>query len=436
MDPWIIGAIGFAAMITLVMLGVPIFAALGIIGIAGLTLTLGFGRAIEFIGSMPYTRISSYILAALPLFYLMGEIAAAAGMGKDAYFSANKLTTGMRGGLAMATTLGSGISAAAMGSSLANTAMFTKIALPEMDKHGYDRAFSSGCVAASGTFAGMIPPSLGLIIYCLLTDESIGRVLIAGIIPGAITILFYMASIYVRCKWLNKKLAPEAEESVSFKERIFSLRHIWAIAALFGLVMGGIYFGIFPPSAGGAVGASGAFIIALARRKLNWKNFKTLTLDTVRGCAAILFILIGGMLFARFLVLSGFVERMVDVVTTLGVTPLIFVVIVVIVYTILGALMDPLPMRVITVPFFYPMIIALGMSGIWFGIIVQKMVEIGMITPPIGLNLFVLTAADEKLNLTDVIRGIWPFLMMDYIVLALLVAFPSIALFLPNLMIG
>jgi C4-dicarboxylate transporter DctM subunit len=435
MFPLLVGGVSFLVMVLLAISGVPIFVALGLVGVVGLIFVTGFDATLGIIGTLPFAVLASYGLAVVPLFYLMGEIAAEAGIARDAYQAAYKLLGGLRGGLAMSTTLGSGFSAACMGSSVANAALFTKVAFPEMLRFKYDRSLSLGCIASSGTFAIMIPPSIALVVYGIITEESVGRLLMAGILPGILTLVVYLTGIWIRCR-LNPKLAPIAPIKYTMAEKIKGTFGLWGIAALFVLVLGGIYAGFFTPSAGGAVGAFGAFILALSKRRLTKVAINRIALDSMMGITSIIVIIIGGFLLARHLVLSGFVEALVHFTTTqAGLPPIVIIGFIAVMYILLGCVMDGVSMMVCTMPFVYPVVTSLGFDGIWFGIIFIKLIEIALITPPIGANLYIVAAAAGKdTNVIDVIRGVLPFLLLDCIVLVLLILFPAISLYLPSRM--
>jgi tripartite ATP-independent transporter DctM subunit len=437
MSPLLIGTIGFIVMVVLALLEVPIFVSLGLVGVVGLILTAGFDTAMGIVSSLPFAVLANYGIAVIPLFFLMGQVAGEAGIVRDAYEAVYKITGRVRGGLAMATTVGSAFSAATMGSSVANAALFTRVALPEMLKFNYDKSFSLGCIASAGTFAIMIPPSIMFVIYGVITEESIGRLLIAGIFPGILTAIVYLMSIWIRCKW-NPKLAPAPPAKYTAGEQFRSVFRLWSILLLFGLVFGGIYFGFFTPSAGAAVGASGAFLLALARRKLTRVSVGKVCFETMRGIGPLTAILIGGFFLGRFLVLSGFVEVIVRFVSVdLAIPPLAVIGLIAVMYLILGALMDELSMTLVTIPFVYPLVKALGYDGIWFGVVYTKLCQIGLIFPPIAMNLFVVaSAAGKGTTVTDVIKGIFPFILLEIIVLTILILFPSISLYLPSKMYG
>ena len=437
MSPLLIGTIGFIVMVILALFEIPIFVSLGLVGVVGLILTSGFNTTMGIVAHLPFAVLANYGIAVIPLFFLMGQIAGEAGIVKDAFGAVYRLTGGLRGGLAMATTVGSAFSAATMGSSVANAALFTRVALPEMLKFKYDKSFSLGCIASAGTFAIMIPPSIMFVIYGVITEESIGRLLIAGIFPGILTAIAYLISIWIRCKW-NPKLAPAPPIKYTAGEKFRSVFRLWSIMLLFLLVFGGMYSGLFNPSAGAAIGASGAFLLALGRKKLTKASVGKVCFETMQGIGPLTAIIIGGFFLGRFLVLSGFVEVIVHFVTVdLVIPPLAVIGLIAVMYLILGALMDELSMTLCTVPFVYPLVKALGYDGIWFGVIYTKLCQIGMIFPPIAINLFVVaSAAGKDTNVMDVIKGIFPFILIEIIVLAVLILFPDISLYLPSKMYG
>lgn len=433
MDPLITGSLGFLMMIILILSRVPIALALGGVGICGLIVTFGYGKTLGIIATLPFTSMASYSLALLPLFFMMGDFVRESGIASDAYEVAHKWVGGLPGALAMTTTVACGFSAAALGSSVANAAMFTRIALPEMDKAGYDKGLSLGCIAAAGTFATMIPPSLTFVIYGVIVEQSVGKLLMAGILPGILSVIAYCISIYIRCRWLNPSLAPAPHRGTGWKEKFRALYKLWTILILFTLVMGGMYAGFFTPSSGGAIGAFGALIILLTRRRLRLEEIVKIGLLTARGMGAVMMVIIGGLFFARFLVLCGWIERMVHITTTLPLPPIGIMAMIGVFYLVLGCLMDPLPMILCTVPFIYPIVIELGFDPIWFGVILVKLTEIGCITPPVGVNLFVVAgSADKKPDMGVMIRGVTPFILVELVVLTILYIFPIISLYIPN----
>ena len=434
-DPLVIGFVSLALMIGMAVIGVPIAIAAGLMGICGLIYDIGFSGAFGIIGTLPFAVLANFGISLIPLFFLMGDFAAQAGIAKDAFDSAYKLFGRIRGGLAMATTMGSALSAATMGSSLANAALFTRIALPPMLHYKYDRSLALGCIAAAGTFAIMIPPSITFVLYGIVTQQSIGALLLAGIVPGIINAVVYLVYILIRCN-INPKLAPIPTVTFSRRQKMKGLVNLWAIFFLFFLVMGGIYAGYFTPSAGGAVGAFGAFILALVKRRVSWKVFRRVSVETVQGTTAIMLILVGAFLLGRHLVLCGFTEALVELCTGGGmIPPWLVMILFCAMYILLGCVMETVSMLVTTMPFVYPVVTALGYDGIWFGVIFVKLAELGMLTPPLGANLFVVSAtAGEHTSVVDVVKGVVPFLLLDIPVLAMLIAFPIISTYLPSKM--
>jgi len=435
MESVLVGVAGFTVMVVLALVGVPIFVAMGLVGVVGMILTAGINTTLGIVASLPFAVLASYGISVVPLFFLMGQVAGEAGIVRDAYDAVYKITGKLPGGLAMATTVGCAFSAATMGSSVANAALFTRVALPEMLKVNYDRSFSLGCIASAGTFAVMIPPSIPFVLYGIVTEESIGKLLIAGILPGILTAIAYLISIWLRCKY-NMKLAPAPEVTYTAREKFLSVFKLWSIVLLFSLVFGGIWAGYFSATSGGAVGAAGACVLALARRKITRDSMGRVVYDTMTAMSSLSVIVVGGFFLGRFLVLSGFAETIVHFVTVeLKIQPLAVIGLLALMYVILGALMDEVSMTLVTLPFVYPLVIKLGYDGIWFGVVFVKLCQIGMIFPPIAMNLFVVaSAAGKDTNVMDVIKGIFPFIAIEIAVLVILILFPIISLYLPSKM--
>lgn len=434
MDPIVLGLVSIVVLLGLIMLGVPIAYCLSLLGILGLSVIIGPERAIGNIASASYAMCAQYAWAICPLFVAVGSLANMAGITTEAYTAARLWLGRLPGGLAMATCTASGAFAACSGSTIANAAIFTPIALPEMLKHGYNKKLSVGCIAASGTFAAMIPPSMTMVIYGMITGEPIGKLLIAGIVPGALTLFVYLVGIYLRAL-KNPEIAPISDIRANWPEKFKSLRGTWGILVIFFVIMGGIYTGWFAPSAAGAVGVFATFLIVVVRRKLNWTGIKTVSLDIVVVAGTILLIIIGGTLFGRFWVMSGFVMNVSQVILGLSVPPIFIILVIMAMFIILGCFLDPPSMMIITLPILYPIVTGLGYSGIWFGILMIKATEIAVITPPLGFNAYVVkAAAGDQVELEDVFAGIFPFLILEFIVTGILIAFPQIALWLPNTM--
>lgn len=325
--------------------------------------------------------------------------------------------------------------AAVSGSSLATAATMGKVALPEMKRYGYDKGLAAGAVAAGGTIGILIPPSVILVIYAILTEESIGKLLLAGFIPGVLEAVFYFITIYIICK-RNPQAGP-AGPATSFRKKVVALKGVWMILVLFVVVMGGIYFGWFSPTYAAGIGAFGAFIFLLARRRLTWQVLKDSLFDTGKTTAMIFLIMMGAMIFGYFLAQSRLPFEMAGYIVGLGIHPNLVLALILVFYLLLGCVMDSLAMILITVPVFFPVITALGFDPIWFGIIIVRVCEIGLITPPVGLNVYIIKGiAGEDTSMFTIFRGIAPFLIADLCHVGLLVAVPQLALFLPETMFG
>jgi tripartite ATP-independent transporter DctM subunit len=361
-------------------------------------------------------------------------LATQAGLTTDLYRAAYNWLGKISGGLAMATTLASAAFGAACGSTIVNAAVFTKMAMPEMTKFGYDKRLSAGCIAASGTLASLIPPSILMIIYAVITEQSVARLLVAGLLPGLLSAAVYMLGIYFVAK-ARPDLAPIPDVTITRREKWESLKGVWGISFLFILVIGGIYMGFFVPTYAGAVGAFGAFMIVAAKRKLNGKLLVDTFKDAGITTSTIFIIVIGGIIFARFLTYTGLVGDISEWMIALELSPIAYLIGFAILYLILGMLIDPIAIMVMTLPVMFPIMTSVGYDPIWLGVIAIKLAEISLITPPVGLNVYVVRSASPvPLRLEQVFAGVTPFLIMDVFTLALLIAFPSIVLFLPGLM--
>ncbi|WP_417426781.1 TRAP transporter large permease [Hoeflea sp.] len=428
------GFIAIGCLIALAAFGVPIAFSIGIVGGVGLYLTGGSVFLFATIQSLPYSISSEYSFAVIPMFVLMGAIAGYSGIISELYGAVNRWTEGVRGGLLMATTLASAGFAAVSGSTIVNAAMFTRIALPEMIKRGYHRGVSAGAIAAAGTFAALIPPSLTFVVFGIMTEQSIGKLFMAGILPGVLTAGCYLLAIPVigriRPKWFPRETARS-----TLREKIVGLRGIWPMLVLVFIVLGGIYSGITPPTAAGAIGAVGALGISLARRKLTGGDLWLSMRQTAELTSVLFVLIIAGVFFSRFLVLSGFVTDLTNLVTNSGLSAGGFIVVMVLMYLVLGMFIDPLSMLVMTVPFIFPVVQAYGLNPIWFGVILCKMIEIGVVTPPVGLNLFAVVSASEgKVKIGELYLGVMPFILIEMVVLTVLILFPEISTYLPDLM--
>lgn len=430
-DPAVAATLAIGSLFALLALGVPVAIALGGTGFVGLTLIGGWSLAFSQIQTVPFSITANYDFAVVPTFIFMGSLAMAGGMARELYDAADKWLGHYKGGQFLTTIVGSTSFAAASGSTLANATVFTRIALPEMVRLGYSKGVACACIAAAGTLAAMIPPSVAMVVYGIVTEQSIGKLMIAGIVPGIISALAYCLLVIAMVRF-RPQLAPRRNKPATWIEAIVSLRGTWAIGLLFLLVMGGIYAGYFSPSAAGAAGAFGALLILLLRRRISLKSLNEAIMSSARTSAMLFIIIIGGMIFSRMLVMSGVVGGAVEMVRGWNLSPVMLVVSLSALYIILGCFIDALSMLLVTLPFVFPLIQAAHIDPIWFGILVVQFLEIGAITPPVGLNLFaVVSAADGVVATEDVVRGIAPFVLLNFILLGLFIAFPALVEWLP-----
>lgn len=432
MSPLEIGVLGIGVLFLLLFMGLPVGISMGVVGFVGFAFISGLEPALGVIRIVPYSTFSSYSLSVIPLFVLMGNLAFHSGLSSDLYHTARAWLGRLRGGLAMSTVASCAAFAAVSGSSVATAATMGKIALPEMKKYGYSDQLATGTLAAGGTIGILIPPSVILIIYGVLTENSIGKLFLAGFIPGVLEALFYILTISILC-FFNPKLGPAAPPT-SLREKLASLKGSWGVIALFAIVIGGIYFGVFSPIEAAGIGAFGTFLFGLARRKLGWRQFKESLVDSTVTAAMIFLIMLGATIFGYFLAVSGVPQALADAMVNLPVNRYVILLIVVVVYIILGCVMDSMAMILITVPIFYPLMVQLGFDPIWFGIIIVRVCEIGLITPPVGMNLYVIKGVRPEVPMGALFRGVVPFIAADCVHVLLLVSVPALSLFLPSLM--
>lgn len=434
MDPLLSGLLIIAAMLVVAMAGVPIGLSMSAVAFAGLWIIGGLDAALGTFRTLPYAVSSQYTFAVVPMFVLMGAFAAQAGITGELYTAAYRFFSRMRGNLFYATILASAGFAAVSGSTVVSSAVFTRMALPEMIRFRFKRGVGGGCIAAAGTFAALIPPSISMVIYGMITNESIGALLMAGIIPGILTAVVYLIGIRILLIFYPD-WAPPATERFTWAQKLDSLRGIWALVLLVGLVMGGIYTGIMPPSAAGAVGAAGALAICTMRGRLKGQDFWESLKQSASITAVLFLIIVGGLLFSRLLLYTGFVTSITGLVEDTQLTAPVFLIALVLMYLLLGMFIDTVSMMVMTIPFVYPIVLAMGFDPIWFGVIMIKLVEIAAITPPVGLNLYaVLSASRGELKTNELFVGITPFLCFEFVTLGILLAFPQVALWLPQTM--
>ena len=432
MNPYLLAILILCLLFVLLAGGMPIGFAMGLSAFVGTLLLIDAGAALALLGQTAYETALSYDLSVIPMFVLMGFIAGEAGLNESLYRACNAWLGHHRGGLALATIGGCGAFAAICGSSLATAATMAQIALPEMRRYKYADELATGAVAAGGTIGILIPPSVIMVIYGLLTETSISALFFAGIIPGVLTVAGFMAAISVVTR-LNPTLGPPALR-VPMRQRFLALRSVWGTAALFLVVIGGLYVGIFSPTEAASIGAVGAFILGLINRKSPRQLLATTLIDTVKTTAMIFTVLIGAILFNNFLVLASVPTLVSDWIGGLPLGKTAILIVIIGMYFVLGCLLDSLAMILLTIPIVFPIVKALGYDPVWFGIIMVMVVELGLITPPIGMNVFVIKGITKDIPLETIFRGVTPFIIAQIILIAVLIVFPSIALWLPSTM--
>lgn len=425
-------AIAFVVVFLLALARIPLALAMGFTGFAGLALMRGMNPAIASTNQVIFETGFHYVLSVVPLFVLMGNFVSRAGMAKELFRAANAFVGHKKGGLAMATVIASGGFGAICGSALATAATMTRVAHPEMTRHGYKESLSTGAIASGGTLGILIPPSTVMVIYGIITETDIGKLFIAGILPGIVAIAcLCMAVVYVT--WRDPLAGPPAERA-TWSERIQALKGVWGVLVLFTLVIGGIYGGFFTATEGAGVGAMGAFLFALLRGTLSWKDLFEILVESTRTTAMLFAILIGAMIFSSFVNFTTMPGDLKDFVIQFSPHPIMVVAMMMVIYLALGLIMEELSMVLLTIPVFFPVITSLGFDPVWFGILIVTIVEIGMISPPVGMSLFVVSSLLPQVKLSTIFKGVWPFVMADVVRLCILMAFPAITLILPSLM--
>ena len=424
--------LAFVALFVLLFFGVPLAFALGMVGVVAFALASDMNAAGAMAAQITWDTLSSYSLSVLPLFVLMGNLVNHSGLSRELYNASNAFVGHRRGGLAIATILASGGFAAVSGSSIATAATISTVALPAMRRYGYSPALSAGSVAAGGTLGILIPPSIIMVIYGSLTETSIGHLFIAGIIPGLLAVLLYIAAIAI-VTTINPLAAP-ASPRMPWPERLKALRQVWLVLLLFLVVIGGIYLGVFTPTEAAGIGASGAFFIALLRCTMSFSELARILFDSARTSSLLMAVLVGALMFTNFINVSGASTLIVNALVSVDMSPLLVITLILLFYLVLGCVFDALSMILLTVPIFFPLVIGLGYDPVWLGIIIVVVVELGLITPPIGVNLFVIQTVDRDIPISAIYRGVLPFIFVDILRLAILVLFPALILFLPRQM--
>ena len=424
--------LGFSAVFLLALLRVPLAVSMSLVGIAGLGLLRGWPAAYASTSQVIFETGFQYVLSVIPLFVLMGNFVARAGMARELFSAANAFVGHKRGGLAMASVIASGGFGAICGSSIATAATMTRVAFPEMRTHGYKDSLAAGAIGAGGTLGIMIPPSTIMVIYGIITETDIGKLFVAGILPGIVAITcLCMAVVFIT--WRDPSAGPPAERT-SWAQRWAAIRGVWGVVVLFALVIGGIYGGVFTATEGAGVGAAGAFMFALARGALTPRVLTDILVESARTTAMLFTILIAAMIFSSFVNFTSMPGDLRDFILQFSPNPIMVVIMMMGIYIVLGLAMEELSMVLLTIPVFFPVITALGFDPVWFGILIVTIVEIGMISPPVGMNLFVINSLLPDVKLSTIFRGVWPFVMADVVRLGILIAFPAISLWLPSLM--
>ena len=420
--------LAFAAMLLLAFARVPIAFAMGLVGFVGFALKVSAPAALAMVGAVAYETGLSYALSIVPLFVLMGNLVTRAGLSEELYSASHAFLGHRRGGLAMATIVACGGFSAICGSSVATAATMAKVAVPPMRRFGYSDALATGSVAAGGTLGILIPPSVVLVIYGILTQQNIGKLFIAGILPGGVAVLCYLGAIAITVR-LDPSAGPPGDY-VAWPERLRALRRVWGVLALFVLVLGGIYGGVFTPTEAAAIGAAGAFVFAMVRRGWSTSFLRDVLIESAATTGMLFTILIGALVFANFVNMTSMPGELIAFTERFASTPVFVIVAICVIYVLLGCVLESMSMILLTVPMFYPVVQHLGFDLIWFGIIVVVVTEISLITPPVGLNVFVLRSVLPEVPTGEVFRGVLPFVASDVVRLAILIAFPGISLYL------
>jgi C4-dicarboxylate transporter DctM subunit len=430
MDRDLVALLGFVGMFALMAVRVPIGIAMGIAGVGGFALLSGTTPALNLLANVPLSVLTDYNLSVIPMFILMGAFASHSGMSTELFKAGRAWLGHRRGGLALASIAACGGFSAINGSSVATAATMTQVALPEMRRAGYHPGFAAGLIAAGGTLGIMIPPSVIMVLYGIMTETDITKLFAAGIIPGLMAIGFYSVVVAIVAR-LRPHAMPSGER-MGWGERFASLRPLWAVVVLFVFVLGGIYGGLFTVQEAAGVGAIGTLAIGMLRRRLGWKQIKAALIGALRVSSAIMMIVVGAYLFGYFLTITQFTQNAVEFLVHLPVGPYGVLALIMVGYLILGAVMDELAMILLTVPIVFPAMMQLGFDPVWFGVIVVMAVTFGMICPPVGMNVFVINSIARDVPLGSIYKGTMPFIAVDVVRLLILCAFPALSLWLPG----
>jgi len=423
---------GFVVLFALMLLRVPVGMAMGLVGVTGFGYIVGGAPALKIVGHTSMRTVTDWNFAVVPLFLLMGSFATTSGMSRELFRAANGFLGHFRGGLGIATIAACGGFAAICGSSVATAATFSRVAYPEMRRYGYPQSFATGVIAAGGTLGIMIPPSTVFAVYGLITEQDVGKLFIAGILPGLLAVTMYVATINLIA--LSRPGYLPAGPRTPWRERIEGMRDVWATLLLFVFVIGGIYGGVFTATEAAGMGAGGAFLIGILRGRLSLADIRRSLLETTRTTAAVFTVLIGAILFGYFLTVTQTPQKLTEFLTGLGLGRYQVLALIMVMYLGLGCLMDALAMIILTVPVVFPVIVALGFDPIWFGVLIVMTVELGLIHPPVGMNIFVIKSVIEDAKISTIFYGVLPFIITDILRLIILIVFPVIATYLPSKM--
>jgi tripartite ATP-independent transporter DctM subunit len=424
--------LGFVAIFALALLRMPLAFSMGLVGVIGIGLTRGWMPALASTAQVVQETGFAYTLSVIPLFILMGNFVARAGLAHELFHAAYTFIGHRKGGLAHATIAACAGFGAICGSSIATAATMSKVAYPSMKKLGYSDALSTGVIASGGTLGIMIPPSTIMVIYGIVTETHIGKLFAAGVLPGILTALLLMLAV-VLMTMRNPEHAP-AGEKFTWKQRLEALRGIWGVLLLVIVVLGGIYGGIFTATEGAGMGAAGAFFFAWGRKALTWDSLISILVESARTTAMLFTLLIAATVFANFVNFTTMPNDLKQWITHLGLSPVMVVGAMMVIYIILGTVMEELTMVLLTIPLFFPIVMQLGFDPVWFGVLIVMVIQIGLISPPVGMNLFVLNTLLPKVGLGTIFRGCWPFVAMQVVTLSILLFFPEISLYLPSMM--
>jgi len=429
-----VAIIGFLSLFALMLLRVPVGMAMGLVGVSGFGYLVGGAPALKLVGQTSMRTVTDYTFGVIPMFLLMGTFVSNSGMSRELFKTANGFVGHLRGGLGFATVAACGGFAAICGSSVATAATFSAVAYPEMRRFGYPQSFATGVIAAGGTLGAMLPPSTVLAVYGIITEQDIGKLFIAGIVPGILAISMYFITI-MAIGYVQPHFLPSGQR-VSWRESAAGLKNIWAPTLLFIFVIGGLY-GLpflprFTPAEAGGVGATGAFLIGLLTGRLDKERILASLLQATRTAAAVFTVLIGALIFGYFLTITQTPQKVTEFLTGLGLGSYGVLALIMAMYLVLGCLMDAMAMIILTVPIIFPVITHLGFDPIWFGVIIVMTVELGLIHPPVGMNVFVIKSVVKDVSFATIFVGVVPFIITDLIRLVILIALPTVALWLPS----